>query len=281
MANIIGIITAWCADKFVEPAILQAMEYCDEVFICVAPHSELMKLHADDTERIAAKYKNKINFIEFSIAPFSVHTESKSMILNIALHKSKLFNPGNWVWILDVDEFYTDKSVKYIKDIIASNQYDQLEIEEYFFYINMKKYLLGSHNRLFKIKDKTNIFFPTQYWPYSSNKCIVPAEYGMFHYSMLLDPNAKLHFWKTEYHGKKQDIKITWLDKIYRNYDLDYEDIWLDKNNKLFGYYSPWFSPSFLPMPDGRLFTFNGDSPKFISHLTHITDFRKLYNFGA
>ena len=36
MNKVIGLINAWSCDTFIEPAMLQAVEYCDEVIVSVA-----------------------------------------------------------------------------------------------------------------------------------------------------------------------------------------------------------------------------------------------------
>ena len=285
--KIIGMLVAWCAEDFILSALEQANEYCDEVLVCCAPHSKLMEVFDDGTKTIARKFASeheKVTMIE--VGPMSHHAIAKANILNTMIANSKLAEPGNWIWVLDADEFYPDRTYKYIREMTkATSPYDRIDFEEWYFYINMHWCLGGEHLRLFKIKRFTNVFQPTQRWVYANNplKC---DRYSlpMFHYGMLTNPWAKMEFWSTEYPGKDQTNKIKWLDEIYRNYDLTDQERWSAKNMELFGLNSPWFSESFQPAMDGTLYEYDelafGAHPKFINEdLQNTPDFREKYNF--
>jgi len=49
MNKVIGLINAWSCETFIEPAMLQAIEYCDEVIVSVGFHSEEVKKFEDNT----------------------------------------------------------------------------------------------------------------------------------------------------------------------------------------------------------------------------------------
>lgn len=287
MTEIIGMLNAWCAKDFILPALEQAVEYCDEVMVCCAPHSKLMESFDDGTANIAklfASQHEKVTMIE--VGPMSHHAIAKANILNTMIAKSKLAEPGNWIWVLDADEFYPARTYKYIRELTRENTpYDRIDFEEWYFYINMHWCLGGEHLRMFKIKNFTDIFQPTQRWVYANNpfKC---DRYSlpMFHYGMLTNPWAKMEFWSTEYPGKNQTNKIRWLDEIYRNYDLNNQEACVEANMKLCGIYSPWFSDSFQPTMEGTLYQYDdlsfGPHPKFInSDLIYTEDYRAKYHF--
>jgi len=203
--------------------------------------------------------------------------------LNEMLKKSRLYSVGNWIWILDVDEFYPKSAYRKIKSAIKSNNYDYITVEEKLFFINMQHFLKGSHAKLFKIRPLHMLpfyrFKPVQHWSGKFRKnYILSQEDGMFHYSLLTNPHIRKVRWENEYPDSKQ---TRWLDKIYRNYDLDNEDYWIEKNFKLSGIKSPWFSEEFQPDENGRLFKYEGQHPKFIeeTELPKIPDFRKKYRF--
>ncbi len=275
-------ITAWCAEDFIEPAIEQAIKYCDEVLICVAPHSEAMRRFDDGTKAKAerlARGNEKIKWVEWNSTNF--HATTKANILNNMLRLADYTVPGNWVWILDVDEFYPERTYRDIKLLLEHQDFDQVIFEEWYFYINMWYCLEGEHIRLFKIKNGAEIFQPTQRWVYATNP-VTTDRYSMpmFHYGMLTNPYAKEKFWKSEYPGKKQSDKVRWLDIIYRNYDVINEKVWVKKNYEMFGVMSPWFAESFKPREDGTLYRYNGQHPEFISsELLVEQDFRKKYNY--
>lgn len=295
-AKIIGLVTAWGTEDWIIPCLKQAIDFCDEVLVCIAPHSPEMVKFADATFIIADEFiknnsgiKNIALPIKWWDSELKYHTESKAKILNYMLSESSNFAVGNWIWVFDVDEFFNPVTNKMIHNIIddrSMNHIGQMIFEEKYFYIDMKHYMKGEHNRLFKITEN-NItglkFVPTQRWR-TPTECYVvkiPEKLGMFHYSMLQNPWAKEEFWKTEYKDKTQDNKVNWLNKIYRNYDLKDEERWLEENKKLFGIKSPWFSGDFVSNIDGKLFVYDKPHPDVIeeAYLTTEGDFRVKYGF--
>lgn len=277
MKKIIGILTGWGSQDWIEPAIKQGLKYTDELHVCISAHSDNLLKFEDNTYQIAEKYKDKINL--FTHETRSFHSTSKADILNKALNESNYVDPENWIWILDVDEFYKQDSFDYIKKLISANICDMICFEARFFYINTKHYLISEHNRLFKIVDKSCKFYPTQQWPYVKKVVKVPMDLGMYHYSMMQNPHMKMEFWKTEYQHR-QDTKVIWLDKIYRNYDLNNEEAWLRRNKALTGNPGPWISKDFKPDKDGTLFKYNKKHPEWIpERLINISDYRKYWKF--
>ena len=282
-----GMIIAWASELWIGPAIKQALKYCDEVFVCIEPHSEIMKKYEDSTLDIAKRYKDRIKFVKLKDKMvFSNHATAKATILNTMMKSSKFFDNGNWYFILDVDEFYSEECIDIVRKIMDNKDLDIINFESKYFFIDTKHYLIGEHMRIFKVTDKENDhFIPTQNW--SKRKvgfATIPLKIGMFHYGMMTNPYTKIDFWKSEYPNKMQSNKVKWIDKIYRNYDLRskrYEEYWITKNEELFGIRSPWFSSSFAPNKDGKLFTYDGKHPKFVEEagLTKIKDYREIYNF--
>lgn len=289
--KIIGLLCAWSAEDFIGPALIQASKYCDEVFVNISSHTDAMDGFEDLTAYNFAKIFRKIiqeknNITLINMGPrqsLTNHSIRKAAILNAMLSHSKYYEVNNWIWTLDADELYSQQSYNDIRRLINEDKYNQILVHEKYFYINMQHYLLGEHNRLFKITeyniDDRFRFMPTQNWVNPNKK--LGAVSGMFHYSMLLNPWAKFAFWKSEYPGKIQDNKTLWLDKIYRNYDVHNEDKWVEENKKLFDIKSPWFSDSFTPNSKGKLFKYDGKHPDVIeeSGLIEIEDFRKKYDF--
>jgi len=278
MARIIGILTGWSCEDWIEPAIKQGLEYTDELHVCISAHSDNLLKFEDNTLDIAMQYKDQA--IVSTYQKRSVHSETKANILNYCLSNSKYMEEENWIWVLDVDEFFKQDSYEYVKKLISANICDQICFEAKFFYIDTKHYILSDHNRLFKIKDKNNRFYPTQQWRYGNRLCRVHVDLGMFHYSMLQNPYMKMEFWKSEY-SYEQNHKLQWLDKIYRNYDLKNEEYWLEQNKKLTGNYGPWISDSFVPQVDGTLYKYEGKHPKLVEEkgFTKIEDYRKHWKF--
>jgi len=278
--KLIGLMGVWGVEDWIRPAIKQALEYCDEVIICVAAYSENLKKFEDNTHEIAMSFKD-IKMVSFTDT--STLTQTRPQILNAMLKESKYLAADNWIWMLDVDEFYPESSFEEIKEVIRESEFDQITIKTKFFLINMRHYLKAFYPRLFKIKEgKLNEFRPTQGWQGGQKTLIMPSEEGMFHYSLLLNPDLRREQWKTEYPGKVQANKTTWLDSIYLNYDLGNEEYWINKNKELFGIKSPFFTNCFSPDKNGKLFRYEGRHPKFVEEagLTKIKDFRGYYNIN-
>jgi hypothetical protein len=256
MHKIIGIMTAWACEKWINPAIQQALEYCDEVIVSIGWHSEAMRKFKDSTLERAVKYPVTFTDVNFK----GSHSETKAATMNNMIAKSKLFEEGNWIWLLDVDEFYIKEEIDYVKAVMFSEPYNAVEMNELFFIINMKHYLKNKRMRLWKIINKKDRFYPTNKWTGKRNKVFKFQGLGMFHYSMLLNPYAKREFWKTEY-GYNQKHKVEWLDSYLKdNFNL----MSMFKN---------------MGSHFGKPFIYPGKHPRVIEEtgLTKIKDFRKVY----
>ena len=283
MNKVIGLMTAWCAEPFIEPALKQAIEYCDEVIIAVGPHSKELIPYEDGTLDIVSKYLSdtvKLVPVQFE----GNHIASKNSTLNKMIEASNNRSVGNWVWLLDIDEFYFREDVDNMKKVMFDGKTNAIVMpDEKFFYVDMKHYLYSPHryeppHRLWKITDYDNYFKPLQNWTGQINSTSV-VDICIYHYSLLLNPYAKRAFWKTEYDNKNQQIKTDWLENIYLNFQFEEESKWIDRNAKMFGKRT-LFMKSDYDTNDGGLFLYDGKHPNYIedAKLTMIDDFRKLYS---
>ena len=279
MPKIIGLVNSWYSEKWIAAAIEQALRYCDEVIVAIGAHSKALAQLRDSTKTIADTYKDRVTLLQASMS--NVHDQSKADTLNRMLSVSNIKKPGNWIWILDTDEFYFDCTYEKIRTAIDSGLYNHIRVEEKFFLINTTRYLRASHGRLFKICSNKDIFRPTQQWTGDRTKVYVlkrdDNQEGMFHYSLLTSINYRKLLWRTE-HSYDQPNKIKWLDQVYIPYDLDDEDVWIAINQKLFGTKSPFFASQLIPDHNGRLFVYNGPHPPLVEKtgMTNIQDFRKV-----
>lgn len=287
--KIIGLLCAFGAEDLIEPAMKQALEICDETIVNVSCHSENLMRFEDDTFNKAKEFCNKHNNIKLlDESPTNKnHSEAKAEMLNKMLHESRYYDVGDWIFVLDVDEFYFPYHISILKNSLRNNdEVNQIWFKARYFYIDSKHYLISEHDRLFKIQevnfDMDKRFFPTQKWYAEKYKIgVVPIEYGMFHYGTATNPHMKLEFWKTEYAYKAQSNKVEWIDKIYRNYDLKHQELWNKENERLFGIYSPWFQDNFIADPCGNLFVYEGDHPVVVqdTFITQSKDYRLKYHF--
>lgn len=282
MNKIIGLLTAWGVEDWVRPAVKQALEYCDEVLAVVSAFAPQLRRFEDKTYDICKEY-SELKLLDYE----SKETYIRSVIadvLNHMLKNSDLRRVGNWVWILDSDEFYTESSAKEIRATTKDSKgYDKIVMESKFFMINMQHYLNEAGDRMFRITDMNDKFVPTCKWSRTPRlPYIVRRANGLFHYSMLTNTERHRERWLLRYthpHDPSRFKIVKWLDEIYAKYDLDNEEHWIKENLKLWGIRSPWFSKGFTPDANGRLFKYNGRHPKFIEEasLPKIKDFRKRY----
>ena len=122
--------------------------------------------------------------------------------------ESKLFDVGNWMWLLDTDEFHFRDDVRRMKLALNNSDYNAVSIsDEKCFYVNMKNYLTNPDRRkIWKITDKSNKFLPLQKWTGPTDN-VYYHEACVHHYTLLLDPYSKRDFWRNEYVGSGQNVK--------------------------------------------------------------------------
>jgi len=276
MNKIVGLLTAWGAERWVRSAIEQALEYCDEVLAVVSPYTPEMIPFEDGTRDICKEYK-KLRLLDYRTQMNTI-SHAVADVLNHMLENSALREVGNWVWILDVDEFYADSAPVLIRATIKDGIYDHVMVESRFFMINMCHYLNEMGNRLFRIKASDDHFVPTNKWSQLVTRIYtLPRDHGMFHYGLLASADMYRVKWQVEYNGKRQSDKVQWIDEIYPNYDIVDEERWIEENRRRFGIRSPWFNKGFTPDIDGKLYRYAGKHPKFIEKtgLTETKDFRE------
>ncbi len=287
MKKIIGLICAWGVEDWITPCLKQAEQFCDEIFLCVSSHSSDLDKFEDRTLEIAKNFKS-VKIINNQQKNY--HSNIKAEILNKMLSKSENFKVGNWIWILDADEFYLNQTYKKVKDIINDNHYEKIEFEAKFFIYDMISYIKSRHGRLYKIKPINLIpfkyfrFRPTQQWAprFTQNlKTIkLDGENEMFHYSMLTNPEMRLKQWENEYNDDIQNNKLNWFKNIFLKLEKKDQLFWINENYKLNKIKnSIWLNNDFTGKVNGEMFDYNGKHPDPIeeTNLKKITDFRKFY----
>jgi len=279
MNKIIGLICAFAAEDWIELAIEQALEYTDDVILNIGAYTKAVAQNEDRTLEKAMKYKKYVTFVDATVS--GKHWTSKAPTLNAMMHSSKYFDVDNWVWMFDVDEYYLKKEVDNMKANIFNSDYNCVQHNEKYFFINMRKYLTNVRKRMYKISDLDNKFRPTNKWTGPKSNIYYAEGNGMFHYSMLCNMYAKLDLWKTERWSEPRENHplVDWCNKIYFNFDLDDEEYWIEENAKLYGVKTPYWIGDMEADENGHLYDFNGSHPHGIeaADLPKIEDFRKLY----
>jgi hypothetical protein len=286
--KIIGLIGAHYAEDFIGPAIQQALNFCDEVIVSIGAHTPMLDALQDDTLLRAQEFGDQVKFVP--CVNDGLILTGKCKTLNNMLEASTHYAPGNWVFMLDVDEFYFDETLQEARDIIENDpKADTIQFPAKFFFINMQRYLHSTHHRLYKIKDRNGKFLPTCSWNSRVEYRGVTRDAGkkgMFHYSLLTPVEYKEAQWKTGYRAKagpafeREKRKWDWLEQIYEPFDLDNESYWTDKSLELFPHArnvrTPCWTPGFTADKNGNLYVYDGPHPPVIEEagLPQIEDFR-------
>jgi len=277
--KIIGILTMWGCEVWATAAIEHALRHCDEVLCVVNAHADNLKPFEDMTLEIAQSFGSKVRIVPFDLV--HSHYGIKSRILNKCLTYSSNYEVGNWVMVLDVDEYYRDEYMEAVRKVMEMDaSYNQIVVTSKCFFINMQHYYKSEHFRFFKITSKDDCFMPMQHWITKDTGLPVKLEGDINHYSLLLNPLMKIAQWKTEYPGKAQGDKVKWIEDIYRHYDLNNEEYWINENFKLFGHKVPLMRVDESAFDEGgKLFKYEGEHIPIItkSGLDKIKDFRTFY----
>ncbi|MHA1491063.1 MAG: class I SAM-dependent methyltransferase [Promethearchaeota archaeon] len=275
--KIIGLLTAWASEDWIGFSIKQALELVDELIISIGPHNKYFKEIEDKTLEISKQYfnHNKVKVVKTVCNSFNNPDQNKCATLNRMLKESENIEIGNIIWILDVDEFYSDKAIKEIKSFLNSNyNYDQIRFLSFYFCINFKYYFKSYLIRIFKINSKNIYFTPTQKFHPKPKKTITLLENDpLFHYSLLTGEQLRGIYWLSMDKFKR----LIWYMKIYKNYDPKNEKYWMIKNQELTGNYRFWFQSNAIEKTGKGLFKYDGTHPELIenSFLKNISDFRK------
>ena len=139
----------------------------------------------------------------------------------------------------------------------------------------MKKYMQNTSKcpkqRLWKIDNPGSRFLISNQWTGKRPKEVL-LDVDMYHYSILMNPYAKIDFWNAEY-PHKQNHKSNWIRDVYLKYDLENEEsLGVDHPFKI--------GEICFQTNGGKLMDFTNKHPRIIeeSGLTEIKDFRLLYN---
>jgi len=277
--KIIGLICAWGAEDWIEPSIEQALNMCNEVIVSIGPFTEEVKKNEDATMERALKYKDRITFVDSYFG--GTHAASKGVTLTNMLKASKLYEVGNWVWQLEVDEFFVDSDIREITNAIRGD-YDRILWDEMVCFINMQHYLKNERGRLRKIVTGDEHFVHVNRWTGELKDTYRVTGVGCFHTSLLSDQNKKKRLLETEHWGtpNKSLPLVKWIDRIYHRFDLADEQKWIDRNELIFGHKSPFPFDAYFANEDGGLYKYAG--PEYPAVLVEreyhkIKDFRELY----
>jgi len=297
MPKIVGLLTGInYVEDWIEPAIQQALNICDEVIVSIGANNQQLEVLQDSTLEKARAFGDRIKMV--AAVKGKTFAQGKAPTLNNML-KASSAEVGDWFWLLDADEFYFDETVEQVRAVVNSdNDLEIIKIQAKFFFINMTRYLHSQHNRLFRKTHEGAFFKPVQNWQsspeYRGNRfCIQRDDHrlGMFHYSLLMDPRYRKLFWENEQSAgaaKMRDrnrTKVEWLEQTYNTFDLNDEESCLARNRLVLDtkrwdemFPTPIWNWDFKPDKGGKLFRYDGPQPSVIEEagLHLVEDFREF-----
>ncbi len=280
--KIIGFLTAWACEDWIELTIQQALSIVDELIISIGAFHKYFNTIKDKTSERAKKYLNnkKVKFVQTICNPKNTPDQNKAATLNEMLKASENVDVGNILWIFDADEFYSKKAIEEIKKFIRNNDFDLIYVIDRMFVINFHYYILFKHERIMKIKNPKCFFTAVQNIHPTPKKIFTLLDKNpMFHYTLLMGEQIKGIQWALE--GIPE--AVLWYKKIYNYYDPNNEEYWMKKNQELTGHYGFWRNPNEvkpkkIQEKDGHgLFYYSENHPEIIesSKLIEKNDFRK------
>ena len=118
--KIIGLLTAWACEDWIELAIEQALDIVDELIISIGVFDENFKKIEDNTFNRAKKYFNndKLKLVDTICNSKDIRRNNRCATLNNMLRASDNIEIGNLIWILEDDEFYSRESIEEIRNYI-------------------------------------------------------------------------------------------------------------------------------------------------------------------
>ncbi len=283
--KIIGLLSAWASEDWIQYSIEQALGLVDELIISIGPYNEYFKMIGDKTFEKASKYfdNKKIKFVNTICLSNKKISHNRCATLNQMLQVSENVEIGNLIWLLDVDEFFTVEAINEIREFIINNEdFDDIHLCGRLFGINFNYYVETHLHRIFKIRSKNTYFRPTQsIEPKPEKTAVLLKNNPMFHYSLLTGEQQRGIYWLSEDRFKG----MLWYMKIYKNYDPFNQNYWMEKNLKLTGNYGFWLfswdikNKIFLNKiknSNESLIKYCGKHPELLenSSLRSISDFR-------
>ena len=278
--RIVGFLTAWNCQDWIQPCIFNVLKIVDELYVCVsAHHPDFIDLQDGTELKVNCFSTAKVNIIKHSnnTDPKIMPDWKKCEILNRMIQEAKL-DDNDVIMIIDADEFYSDEHIKEIKDF-CKTEFDSGIIRSRYFCIDLDHYIRNEDmERIFKYK-KGSYFTPTQRFNPRPRKSI-QLQNLMFHYTFLLNPEMKRRYWK---YSPVNDpitsrLKIDWLNKIYMKWDLEDEEKWKQENYKQTGHYGFWYKNNDMVENNGSFFIYKEGHPENLKEkFKDIKDFRKIY----
>ncbi len=137
--KIIGLLSAWACEDWIDLAITQALDLVDELIISIGYYHKFFKAIEDKTINKVKKHLNneKIKIVETYCDKNNSKVENRRRTLNLMLEASDNIEVGNIIWLFDADEFYSKEAIEEIMNFIKKENFDVIIVKDYMFCINL------------------------------------------------------------------------------------------------------------------------------------------------
>lgn len=271
------IYNAYNEIDLVERSLKTIYPYVDSIAISDVIHSDGKTVSNDGT------HEKIMNFIKdckngktalFYREPKMLNNDYKR---NQGIIKSELMdlcNPkeGDWIWIVEADEFYDERSLKYLKSRYILNhqalKYDKrwISVTMLNFAYDLHHCFFGWSGRFFRYKNNSSFEICNKFrW---GNKIIyndeyrwhIPDQYMVCYHLKYVKPIERL---KQRYQFPKNPAasnKLKWFENVYMKWKKDSEAAY-KYNTEVLG------NDGFDTGTSGKLFKYDGVYPKYLEDM--------------
>ena len=160
---------------------------------------------------------------KFLITSFGkvAYRRNQAMTFNQMVSFSKKWKPGSWFMPYDADQFYSDETIKKIKEITNSdNDFDLITANEWTFFGDFNQYTTEYDDRHFsnmphRIHEDT-LFQPTR----SMIRETKSGKFSFLDFKKILAKHLYINFGKTIYAGKYFHYKLNSAQRLKAGYQL-------------------------------------------------------------
>ena len=287
--KIVGVMPVYEETDWVEYAVKGVIDFVDELIITEGYTGALWHFwrnrSSDGTLEILEKLEKRYDKVKVLKSPWHLTKERGKAWSYNRMVKASIYNePGNWIFIVDADEFYTNEQLGKIRATLEKTDKDVISVHARMFIYNFKYFIPVVHARLIRITEGM-IFKPSQN-PYYKNgdsysrwpdrAADILKSDPMFHYSFVKPPirmNKRLEM--EVQGGRRNPCVLTWFDEVFMKWSEKTADEIYRKNIEITGNSGILFAG-----PDLQIQSYNGSHPAVLDNhpLRGIDDVREGFS---
>lgn len=250
--KILGLVLTWNNFEFFKCALKQALDFCDEVVLIEGCHSRNYPRHSTDgtVEYLKSFSHSKLKILEPDWEELTKkHREYwkiQCAIFNLAIKSFSIWNHGAWIMGWPDDQFYFDKDLKKIRNILEKTDSDRVWFSCRKFIYNFRFNVLQYSSRQKGAMEINRLtpgcyYTPIHHLHYKNGRRYVQVNKGgripitMFHYSSVKKierMNARCHM--TLETPRRYTLSAGWFEKWMSVKWINDEDIFKYKDTLAF-----------------------------------------------